>query len=319
MSWYVFYPLPTTPRLGARRQPQRLDRPDHPLAGDAFLQGVSRESRETATRPTSGCSTSADAGGHVSARYDPYVGGIETHVREVAGRLVERGIDLTVLTTHRGERLLNIAGLHDRAPPHRGQAETCTVTLLVRSLVNGLRRGPRARHQHALPFLALPAATAWASLGRHLAHRRHSSRVRTLGRVPQWRALGPSLRRCARVIGSASSRSRPRGHAGSTLALQRDPQRCRTLPSPQRPAARRAPLGALRGRLDAKGPPEGIAAMPEMLRRAPGARLGIVGSGPHEQALRRQVAEAGLGRAVSSPPSARRARRARHAVGTRDS
>src|ERR1700677_2966802 len=35
----------------------------------------------------------------VTARTVPYMGGIETHVDQVAGRLVKRGMDLTVLTT----------------------------------------------------------------------------------------------------------------------------------------------------------------------------------------------------------------------------
>src|SRR5207302_11425078 len=35
----------------------------------------------------------------VSARYFPDMGGIETHVHEVARRLVHKGVDVTVLTT----------------------------------------------------------------------------------------------------------------------------------------------------------------------------------------------------------------------------
>ena len=35
----------------------------------------------------------------VSSRYLPYLGGIETHVNEIARRIAARGLDLTVLTT----------------------------------------------------------------------------------------------------------------------------------------------------------------------------------------------------------------------------
>src|SRR5437879_3686587 len=35
----------------------------------------------------------------VTARYFPYMGGIETHVHEVGRRLVDRGINITILTT----------------------------------------------------------------------------------------------------------------------------------------------------------------------------------------------------------------------------
>jgi hypothetical protein len=35
----------------------------------------------------------------VSSRYSPLVGGVETHVQEVARRISAKGLDLTVLTT----------------------------------------------------------------------------------------------------------------------------------------------------------------------------------------------------------------------------
>jgi len=243
----------------------------------------------------------------VSARYDPYVGGIETHVREVAGRLVERGIDLTVLTTHRGERSVEHRGGFT-IERHRtvGRPEDLHLSpSLVRSLVNG---GFDAVHVQgintALPFLALPAAHRLGIPSVVTLHTGgHSSRVRTLGRVPQWRALGPSLRRCARVIGVCQFEIETFvRHAGV------DRSRCSVIHNGAErlpvghsdPLLDGAPLVLSVGRLERyKGHQRVIAAMPEMLRRAPGARLGIVGSGPHEQALRRQVAEAGLGRAVS--------------------
>ena len=35
----------------------------------------------------------------VSSRYPPHLGGVETHVNEVARRIAATGLDLTVLTT----------------------------------------------------------------------------------------------------------------------------------------------------------------------------------------------------------------------------
>ena len=35
----------------------------------------------------------------VSARYYPYMGGVETHIYEVARRMAQAGVDVTVLTT----------------------------------------------------------------------------------------------------------------------------------------------------------------------------------------------------------------------------
>ena len=41
----------------------------------------------------------------VTSRFWPYVGGVETHVDEVATRMVRRGLDVTVLTTDESHRL----------------------------------------------------------------------------------------------------------------------------------------------------------------------------------------------------------------------
>ena len=35
----------------------------------------------------------------VTPRYFPYMGGVETHVHEVGGRLCRLGVDVTLLTT----------------------------------------------------------------------------------------------------------------------------------------------------------------------------------------------------------------------------
>jgi glycosyltransferase involved in cell wall biosynthesis len=60
------------------------------------------------------------------------------------------------------------------------------------------------------------------------------------------------------------------------------------------------PLVLSIGRLERyKGHHRVIAAMPPLLARAPGARLVVVGSGPYEHRLRRQVASAGLAGAVT--------------------
>ena len=41
----------------------------------------------------------------VTARYAPFMGGIETHTREVGRRLAASGLDVTVLTADPGGRL----------------------------------------------------------------------------------------------------------------------------------------------------------------------------------------------------------------------
>ncbi len=42
----------------------------------------------------------------VTSRFPPLLGGIETHVEEVARRMAGRGVDVTVLTTDVSRRLL---------------------------------------------------------------------------------------------------------------------------------------------------------------------------------------------------------------------
>ena len=62
----------------------------------------------------------------VSSRYSPYVGGVESHVHEVAPRIAAKGLDLTVLTTD----------LTGELPPleHRGTADRATVSCVAQEI-----------------------------------------------------------------------------------------------------------------------------------------------------------------------------------------
>jgi glycosyltransferase involved in cell wall biosynthesis len=246
----------------------------------------------------------------VASRFPPLLGGIETHVEEVARRMAARGLGVTVLTT-------DISG---RLPP-REHREGLTL--------RRFRAGPRRTDLHASPSLVREIASGRYDLvhmqGLHTllppmvlrASQRagiptvvtfhtggHSSRLRTVIREPQWRAIRPLLRRsnalvavCAYEVDQFARR------------LSIDPQRIRLIPNGAEPlpvdediqtVATGAPLISSVGRLERyKGHHRLVAAMPVLLEIAPDARLVIVGRGSYERQLRRLVTRLRVERAVT--------------------
>jgi glycogen(starch) synthase len=138
----------------------------------------------------------------------------------------------------------------------------------------------------------------------------HSSDARNKVRRLQRRLLGPLLRRAAKLVAIARFEI---SDYGAELGL--GPERFETIPngtdlafSAGSDGASRngTPLVATVGRLERyKGHHRVIAAFPEVLRGEPRARLLVVGTGPHEQELRRQAEQLGIAAAVeftSTPP-----------------
>ena len=174
----------------------------------------------------------------VSSRYAPHLGGVETHVYEVARRMAASGLDLTVLTTDLTGELPPVE--HDgsitvrryAAWPRR--ADLYISPALIRQIregrydlvhVQGVNNFLPPMSLRAAQRSGLPTVATFHTGG-------HSSRMRTMVRGMQWRALRPLLRR-ARGSGrrlpfrGRGLRPTARSRTGTDPA---DPQRGRAPP-----------------------------------------------------------------------------------------
>jgi glycosyltransferase involved in cell wall biosynthesis len=254
----------------------------------------------------------------VCARYLPDMGGIETHVSEIARRLNTRpDLEITVLATDRS-----------RTRPRR---EVVDGVPIIR-----VPAWPRDRDYYLAPGIATVAGQRgrWDLVhcqGVHtpvpvlamLAARRaglpylvtfhtggHSLRHRNALRSAQWRLEGPLLKRAAALIAvsrfEGDSVSAQAHLAGKPVTVIRNGG---TLPPP-------APgTVAVRGRIISpgrleqyKGHQRVIAALPAVIRQVPDAHLLILGHGPYEAELRALAERLGVGDRVlirQVPPAQR--------------
>lgn len=239
----------------------------------------------------------------VTPRYFPLIGGVETHVDQVARRLVQSGADVTVLTTDPGGKL-----------PQREERDGVTIERVrawpaerdyyfAPGLVDVIARGSwDLMHCQSYHTLVAPLAMATALRSRlpyvvTFHGGGHSSRLRNAIRSPQWALLRPLLARATRLVAVARFEISLYGQRlrvpserfalipnGADLPVTAQPL----------PPLTDAPLIASVGRLERyKGHQRAIAALPRVLDRYPKARLRIVGTGPYEENLR-QMAQ-GLG------------------------
>ena len=131
----------------------------------------------------------------------------------------------------------------------------------------------------------------------------HSSRLRTLARGTQWRALGPSLRHASALVAVST-------YEAELFAriLKIGPGRIRVIRNGAEampvagtsPEVSGSPLICSVGRLERyKGHHRVIAAMPALLAIEPGAHLAVVGRGSYERQLRRLATRLGVADAVT--------------------
>jgi len=244
----------------------------------------------------------------VTARYAPFLGGIETHVGETVRRMAERDLDVTVLTTDpRGDMP---AQEHDGVDVRRfrawaARADVYASPALVRELTAGGYDLVHVQGVHtALPPMVLAAAQR-AGIPNLLTFHTggHSNRLRGVLRRPQWRALRPLLRRADALVAVCEYEV---AHFSRSMGV--DPGHIRLVPNGAEPlpvsgsvlAVPGSPLIVSVGRLERyKGHHRLIAALPALLEAAPAARLVIVGRGPYERHLRRQAARLGVGESVT--------------------
>jgi glycosyltransferase involved in cell wall biosynthesis len=238
----------------------------------------------------------------VAARCYPFMGGIETHIQEVGPRLVARGHVVEVLTTDPSRKLPveeEVGGMRvQRVPAWPKDLDF----YVAPGIYSAIRRGSwdLIHFQGYNTFVAplgllaalrrnLPFVLTFHSGG-------HSSRLRNAVRSTQHAVLRPLMARAARLIGVSEF------EADFFSARMRVPRERfaiipngAAMPAPSHGVTIDPCLIVSSGRLERyKGHHRAIAALPEVIRRVPDARLHVVGTGPYEGELRALVRTLGL-------------------------
>jgi glycogen synthase len=233
----------------------------------------------------------------VTARYFPLMGGTESHVYEVARRLVHQGMDVTVLTTDRSgdlptyERVDGVAIERVRAYP--ADRDYYVAPALYHRITQG--RWDLVHVQGYQTFVApLAMLAAWrAGIPYVLTFHGggHSLRWRNAIRGLQLRLLQPLLARAQRLIAVAQFEVTM---YGTMLGIRPDcfiviPNGADLVQADEviDGQASDPNLIASIGRLERyKGHHRVIAALPTVLGQRPDARLWIAGHGSYEPELR---------------------------------
>lgn len=234
-------------------------------------------------------------------RYFPYAGGIESHVYEVGRRLVQAGVDLTILTTDPGGKLPR-AEESERVKIRRVRAWPAQKDYYIspgvyNTIVSGKWDLVHCQGSHT--FVAPTAMlAAWRTKIPYVVTFHtggHSSPIRNALRGIQWRLISPLLSRAECLIGVSEFEVRL---FKNLLALPQE--RFVVIPNgghlPKRSSAtlhdRSGDLIISVGRLERyKGHHRIIAALPKVIEHRPDARLLILGAGPFESELHRLAEE----------------------------
>jgi glycosyltransferase involved in cell wall biosynthesis len=245
----------------------------------------------------------------VTARYSPYVGGVESHVYQVSRRLARAGVEVTVLTTDPSgqlpacEQAEAVQIRRVRAwPAHRDYYFAPEIYRIIRQ---GAWDIVHVQCYHTLvPPVAMLAA--WQA---HLPYiltfhgGGHSSPFRNAARRAQRALLRPLLAHAERLVAVAEFEVKL-----YAKELRLPESRFPLIPNgadlpavPSWPAATnpRPTVIASVGRLERyKGHQRILTAFPYILKEKPEARLWIAGTGPYEMDLRRLAAKLGVANRV---------------------
>ena len=254
----------------------------------------------------------------VCARYLPDLGGIETHINEVARRIAaDDGFEVTVLATDRTrkrpreEMVEGVTVLRVPAwPRDRDYYFAPEISSVIRrpdswDIIHcqGIHTPVPILAMHAARKAHLPYVVTFHTGG-------HSLRHRNALRSIQWRLAGPSLRNAASLIGVSQFEAdavSAQAHLGNrAVSVIRNGG---TLPKP--PPGTAAVPGRIVtcGRLEKyKGHQRVIEALPYVMRDVPDAHVVVVGSGPYESELQALAARLKVSDRVSIkqvPPAER--------------
>ncbi len=243
-------------------------------------------------------------------RFLPFTGGVENHVYQVARRMVSEGVEVTVLTTDPSRQLPAsecIDGIHvERLPAYPAKGDYYFSPRIYAFIRGGMWDLVHIQSYHTLvpPLAMLAALRSGIPYVVTFHGGGHSSRLRNLIRRAQRLALRPLLARAERLVALAHFEIEQ-----YSRELRLPDSRFVTIPNgcdlpAEKPstaphsAGSPVPGGTLIisvGRLERyKGHQRLIAALPEILRQKPDARVWIVGSGRYENELRALAARLGV-------------------------
>jgi glycosyltransferase involved in cell wall biosynthesis len=240
----------------------------------------------------------------VSANAYPVMGGVETHLYEVAPRIARMGFDVTVLTTDRSgalparEEVDGVAIMRLKAWPR--ERDYYIAPALYGQIVKGRWDLLHCHgYQTFVPPLALfAAARARVPYVVTFHSGGHPSQIRSRLRGAQQLAMRPLLARAKVLIAVSEFEARlfPRRLHIPASRFVTIPNGAE-LPPPDddTPVERDGSLILSVGRLERyKGHHRVIEALPHLQRLLPQARLLILGAGPYEAELRRLAARLGV-------------------------
>ncbi len=246
----------------------------------------------------------------VTASALPRMGGIETHVHEVAARLGAAGVGVTVLTTDPSGELpqeQSLAGYRVRRWRAYPRSRDYFLSPgLARHLLHANDYDLihiQGVHNLVAPTTLMAARQSGVPCVLTFHTGGNSSGLREKLRPLQWRLLAPLLRSAAALVAvceyERQTFAKALGVADDTIRLIRNG--CEPLPvDPTVTKAEGSPLLVSVGRLERyKGHHRILQALPAILAKEPEARLVLAGSGPYEQPLRAIARELGVADHVS--------------------
>lgn len=241
----------------------------------------------------------------VTPRYFPFMGGVENHVAQVAGRMAQWGEQVTVLTTNPGghfnprERTdgVNIV----RVPAYPADRDYYLAPALHQVITRGDWDIVHVQSYHTL-VAPLAMFSAWRARRPYVVTFHgggHSSRLRNAARGMQTRLLRPLLARADRLVCIAEFERKffqeQLGLPEHTFVTIPNGADLPTIPETAQPDKPAEVVIASIGRLERyKGHQHAIAALPFVLREIPNARLWIAGTGPYEGTLRQLATRLGV-------------------------
>ena len=257
----------------------------------------------------------------VTPRYLPLLGGIETHVREVATRLTQHAIEVTILTTlpdstgvEREEMMDGVRVV--RVPAYPSRSDLYIAPKMYSFIANGDWSLIHCQGCHTFvpPMAMLAARNANIPYVMTLHTGGHSSSFRNSIRGIQWRSLRPLLAGAKKLIGVSRYETE---YFRDTLHLPDEqfaviPNGCSfshfdDLPPRSTTETRIFSVGRLERY---KGHQHLIEALPSIRQQCANARAVILGTGPYEADLQALAYRTGVAEHVeisSIPPGNRRA------------